>query len=119
MNWELGALKILAKNTAVPGVVLRDAIGEIEKLQKSRNRSIEENGKLRADRASLRAELAECQELLVEMVNQYCRNNSDEPTTYSHDFMSTGEAVFEYLVNHGLAEWDLNGIDIRLRKVKP
>ena len=66
----------------------------------------------------LRKDLAECQELLVEMVNQYCRNNSDEPTTYSHDFMSTGEAVFEYLVNHGFADWDLNGIDIRLRKEK-
>ena len=60
--------------------------------------------------------VAECQELLVEMVNQYCRNHSDEPTTYSHDFMSTGEAVFDYLVNHGLADWALNGIDIRLRK---
>jgi hypothetical protein len=113
MNWELGALKILAKNTAVPGVVLRDAIGEIEKLQKSRNRSIEENGKLRADRASLRAELVECQELLVEMVNQYCRNNSDD--TYRHDFMSTGEAVFEYLVKNGLAEW-AGGEDILLKK---
>jgi hypothetical protein len=65
----------------------------------------------------LRKDLVECQELLVEMVNQYCRRDySDEPT-YSHDFMSTGEAVFEYLVNHGLADWALNGVDIRLRKV--
>jgi len=65
----------------------------------------------------LRKDLAECQEFLVEMVNQYCRNYSDEPTTYSHDFMSTGEAVFDYLVNHGLADWAENGIDIRLKKV--
>ena len=58
------------------------------------------------------------QELLVEMVNQYCRNHSDEPTTYSHDFMSTGEAVFDYLVNHGLADWAENGIDIRLKPLE-
>ena len=67
----------------------------------------------------LRRDLVECQELLVDMVNQYCRNHSDEPTTYSHDFMSTGEAVFDYLVNHGLADWAENGIDIRLKKVAP
>ena len=60
--------------------------------------------------------LAECRELLIEMVNQYCRNSSGEPTTYSHDFMSTGEAVFSYLVKHGLAEWDKNGIDIRIKQ---
>jgi hypothetical protein len=34
MKWELGALKILARNETVPGIALRDAIGEIERLQK-------------------------------------------------------------------------------------
>ena len=33
MKWELGALKILARNETVPGIALRDAIGEIERLQ--------------------------------------------------------------------------------------
>lgn len=33
MNWELNALKLLAKNQTVPGVALRDAITEIERLQ--------------------------------------------------------------------------------------
>lgn len=32
MKWELDALKMLAKNPTVPGVALRDAISEIEKL---------------------------------------------------------------------------------------
>jgi len=64
----------------------------------------------------LKDDLLECQELLVEMVKQYCRNNSDD--TFRHDFMSTGEAVFEYLVENGLAEW-AGGEDIRLRNEKP
>jgi Mg2+ and Co2+ transporter CorA len=34
MNWELDALKILAKNPTVPGIALRDTIGEIERLTK-------------------------------------------------------------------------------------
>ena len=34
MKWELGALKILARNDTVPGIALRDAIEEIERLQK-------------------------------------------------------------------------------------
>lgn len=33
MKWELGALKILARNDTVPGVALRDTIQEIEHLQ--------------------------------------------------------------------------------------
>lgn len=33
MKWELGALKILARNETVPGIALRDAIGEIDRLQ--------------------------------------------------------------------------------------
>jgi hypothetical protein len=32
MKWELGALKILARNPTVPGIALRDAIEEIELL---------------------------------------------------------------------------------------
>jgi predicted ribosome quality control (RQC) complex YloA/Tae2 family protein len=34
MKWELGALKILARNATVPGVALKDTIEEIEKQQK-------------------------------------------------------------------------------------
>jgi len=33
MNWELDALKMLAKNPTVPGVALKDTIEEIEKLR--------------------------------------------------------------------------------------
>jgi hypothetical protein len=33
MKWELGALKILAKNPTVPGVALKDAVDEIERLR--------------------------------------------------------------------------------------
>jgi hypothetical protein len=33
MKWEIGALKILARNPTVPGIALRDAIEEIETLQ--------------------------------------------------------------------------------------
>jgi len=32
MKWELGALKVLARHETVPGVALRDAIREIERL---------------------------------------------------------------------------------------
>lgn len=47
MKWELDALKMLAKNPTVPGVALRDAIREIERLEV-------ENTRLRAalERAS-------------------------------------------------------------------
>jgi hypothetical protein len=34
MNWELGALKLLARNASVPGVALADACGEIDRLNK-------------------------------------------------------------------------------------
>lgn len=37
MKWELEALKILARNETVPGVALRDALGEIERLNKKVN----------------------------------------------------------------------------------
>jgi len=33
MNWTIGALKILARNPTVPGVALRDAVKEIERLR--------------------------------------------------------------------------------------
>lgn len=33
MKWELGALKMLSKNSQVPGIALADAVSEIEKLQ--------------------------------------------------------------------------------------
>lgn len=33
MKWELGALKILARNETVPGIALRDTIQEIERLR--------------------------------------------------------------------------------------
>lgn len=54
--------------------------------------------------------------LLLDMVNQYCAKTvreSNTPQSYSHDFMSTGEDVFEFLVDHGLAEWCENGFDIK------
>lgn len=38
MLWELDALKILAKNQTVPGIALRDAIKEIERLQDANER---------------------------------------------------------------------------------
>jgi hypothetical protein len=34
MMWELDALKILARNETVPGIALRDAILEIERLER-------------------------------------------------------------------------------------
>ena len=40
MKWELGALKILARNPTVSGIALQDAISEIEKLQKKLSRII-------------------------------------------------------------------------------
>lgn len=33
MMWELDALKMLANNPTVPGIALRDAITEIERLR--------------------------------------------------------------------------------------
>ena len=32
MIWELGALKILARNETVPGVALMDAVNELERI---------------------------------------------------------------------------------------
>ena len=65
--------------------------------------------------AALRAALAEANENLVSMVNQYCCKRikpTGLPDTYSHDFMATGEQAFEYLVSRDLAEWCENGVDI-------
>lgn len=64
---------------------------------------------------ALKARLAEADENLLSMVNQYCAKTvrpDGTPETYSHDFMSTGEAAFEYLVEKGLAKWCENGVDI-------
>jgi septal ring factor EnvC (AmiA/AmiB activator) len=58
--------------------------------------------------AQTQIDLAEANENLLAMVNQYCARTvrkTGTPETYSHDFMSTGEAAFEYLVDHGLAMW--------------
>jgi hypothetical protein len=71
--------------------------------------------KASAELASLKARLAEADENLLSMVNQYCAKTvrpDGTPETYSHDFMSTGEAAFEYLVEKGLAKWCENGVDI-------
>lgn len=38
MLWELDALKMLAKNSTVPGIALIDAIKEIERLQDANER---------------------------------------------------------------------------------
>lgn len=65
--------------------------------------------------ATLRTSLDNAQDLLLDMVNQYCANTvrkSGMPETYSHSFMSTGEEVFAYLVDHRLAKWCENGVDI-------
>lgn len=68
-----------------------------------------------AELAQLRADLDEANENLLSMVNQYCCRTvrkDGTPLTYSHDFMSAGEQAFEYLVQHGLAKWCENGVDI-------
>jgi hypothetical protein len=39
MDWELDALKMLAKNQTVPGIALKDAIKEIEHLQNELKKS--------------------------------------------------------------------------------
>jgi len=71
--------------------------------------------KAAAELAQLRADLDEAHENLLSMVNQYCCRTtrpSGTPETYSHDFMSTGEEAFDYLVRKGLAKWCVNGVDI-------
>lgn len=68
-----------------------------------------------AERDALKKTLDEAHENLLSMVNQYCLRTvkkTGEKDTYSHDFMSTGEEAFEYLVSHGLAKWCDNGVDI-------
>jgi hypothetical protein len=57
----------------------------------------------------------EVEDLLIDMVKQYCVNTvkpDGTADTYSHDFMSAGEGAFEYLVTHGLAKYCDNGVDI-------
>jgi len=78
----------------------------------------------RKELADLRNCLAECEDNLKSMVEQYCRNgyfneNDDmSRNKYSHDFMSAGECTFEYLVARGLAEYLENGVDIRLKPLE-
>ena len=64
----------------------------------------------RAELEQLRGENNATMTYLLEMVEQYCTQKTGD--TYSHDFMSTGEGVFEYLVEVGRAEWCKNGVDI-------
>lgn len=69
----------------------------------------------RKELSELLSTLQKTTELLLDMVNQYCAytvRKTGSPQTYCHSFMSTGEEVFEFLVQHGLAEWDKNGVDI-------
>ena len=71
----------------------------------------------------LRARLADCEDNLKSMVEQYCRGHNfsqNDPSKYeyAHEFMSAGECTFEYLVKHGLAEWAENGVDIRLKPLQ-
>lgn len=53
--------------------------------------------------------------LLIDMVRQYCVRTvtkTGTPQTYTHEFMSIPEEVFEYLVEHKYAKWCEDGIDI-------
>ena len=76
-----------------------------------------------AEIATLRARLAECEDNLKSMVEQYCRGhnfNQNDPSKYeyAHEFMSAGECTFEYLVKYGFAEYLENGVDIRLKPLE-
>jgi hypothetical protein len=67
--------------------------------------------------AELEAQLEECEEALICMVEQYLRDDpsscsGDPDVCYTHVFMYAGETAFEYLVKNGLAKWDTNGVDI-------
>jgi len=59
----------------------------------------------------LQNKISECESALLSMVTQYLYTPLSPKTlepmenTYTHDFMSAGEEVFAYLVEHGLAEW--------------
>ena len=120
MNWELDALKMLAKNPTVPGIALKDAIGEIERLEKVYRMAVTETVNATQEIMSLKHVVSECEDNLKSMVEQYCRNApfiDGTPDTFSHDFMSAGECTFEYLVARGLAEYIENGVDIRFNKL--
>ena len=76
-----------------------------------------------AELFELRSRLADCEDNLKSMVEQYCRGHNfsqNDPSKYeyAHEFMSAGECTFEYLVKHGLAEWAENGVDIRLKPLQ-
>ena len=64
---------------------------------------------------ALRANLTLCQDLLVDCINQACvktvkKTGADD--RWIHMFITTYESAFQYLVDHGLAEWAENGVDI-------
>ena len=75
-----------------------------------------------AELFELRSRLAECEDNLKSMVEQYCRghfnSNDASENQYCHEFMSAGECTFEYLVKYGFAEYLENGVDIRLKHLE-
>ena len=79
--------------------------------------------RLRVENIRLKERLAFCEECLIAMVEQYCGdynglNYDDIPTRFTHDYMSAGEMTFSYLVKHGLAQLDENGVDIIFPEAK-
>ncbi len=104
MKWELGALKILAQNTHVPGVALQDVITELEREQAKLALTQKILTEIKSELAAATARAKTCEDALISMVQQYCRY-SDEEDKYSHDFMSASEEAFSYLVGNGLARW--------------
>ena len=82
----------------------------------------EENEHLIKEIAWEKANRQLCEEHLIGMVMQYCRNfiyldeNKNTENTFSHDFMSAGEGAFGYLTARGLAKYCDNFIDIYFDK---
>mgnify|MGYP001218863419 CR=1 FL=1 len=63
-----------------------------------------------AGKAKLKIRLHIAELALISMVQQYCylpldADGDPAEEVYRHDFMSAGEEAFEYLVEHGLAQW--------------
>jgi uncharacterized protein (DUF3084 family) len=73
MKWELGALKILARNPTVPSVALLDTINEIEKLQVELNQAVYMQEKVRSERDIAETENTRVRDALRLAVEQ--RNN--------------------------------------------
>jgi hypothetical protein len=92
---------------------IRELISEFNNMCGESKTEMGDSAELELDK--LHSSLNEANENLLSMVNQYCCRTvrpDGMPMTYAHDFMSTGEAAFEYLVNCGLAKWCENGVDI-------